>query len=741
MPIERPVTMKAADIDLARLLEFHPESGRLLFGGHRMVITSQRSLGLLTESLSRQLGFDFTRALFAQFGYACGCDDHEVITKGMAWDSAQDRWAAGPSLHAWKGFVQAEVTSVSQHDDGRETRMVGRWYNSFEAENYVRLFGPSTVPVCASLAGYASGWASRSASMPMLAIETQCVAMGDPHCAFEIRAETAWGEEADPWRYALKARHASVAQVLEDRVAERARALQELQRALDEHALVSTMSPQGIITYANERLCAMSQFSQDELVGRDFRVLGSGHHPPEFWDEFWATIQAGRVWRGEVCNRAKDGSFYWVDATVTPLLATDGKPIQYIAIRSDITERKRAEQELRLATAAADNANRAKSDFLAMMSHEIRTPMNAILGFAALLKESALSEEQHKFASIIHGSGQALLALINDILDFSKAEAGQMTLESLRYDLWALIDEVVTMLSVGGRAKGVTLLAERHPDVPQTLVGDPTRVRQVLLNLVGNALKFTEQGSVRIVSSVGPEGHVCIAVEDTGIGISPEGLGSLFRSFTQADRSTTRRYGGTGLGLAISKRLVEMMDGQIGVDSEAGRGSRFWFTLPVLEGSAAGTSATAPIPAPNAPGTPARCPAGLHALVAEDNELNQLLARRLLTDLGCLVDIAPNGCAAVEAWASGRYDVVFMDCHMPEMDGFEATREIRRRERALRDRRHTRIVALTASLAPDDWSACTDAGMDEFLAKPVSKGDFEQCLSTVTRDAPLERSA
>jgi len=739
--------MRAQDIDLSKALEFRPSEGKLMLSGRRMLIMSQRSLGLMSELLAGCLGRTNAQAIFAQFGFRCGGDDYAALVPNGDWDGDGDRLASGPIMHMWEGIVHVEPTKV-EFDLAKGTfHMMGIWKNSFEAENHLASFGPATDPVCASLAGYASGWGTAFFGKPVLAIETACVGKGDPHCAFEMRPETAWGAEADPWRSALSAREAQISRILEDLVASRARDLQELRRALDEHALVSVAGADGTIISANERFCAVSQFTRDELVGQNHRILNSGVHPRSFWADFWKTIRSGRVWRGEVCNRAKDGSLYWVAATVTPLPGPDGRPIQYIAIRTDITERKRAETELQEAKEAADRANRAKSDFLAMMSHEIRTPMNAVLGFANLLLDTSLTDEQRRFVSTISGSGQALMALINDILDFSKVEAGQLVLECIRYDLWTALSEVSELMSVKAREKGLQLVVERGADVPRLMLGDPGRVRQILLNLVSNAIKFTQQGRVVVRATMDEGGKILLVVEDTGIGIAPHVLPRLFRSFSQGETSTTRRFGGTGLGLAISKRLAEMMGGEIGVQSAIGQGSRFWFTLPPPS-LALTLGVTADfgeeIPSGTADVPPVRHLAGsanppIRALLAEDNSVNQVLARHLLTSLGCAVDIAGNGKEAIELWGRLPYDIVFMDCQMPEMDGLAATAEIRRRERESAtessgiSRRHVSIVAITASATVEERAACTRAGMDDFVEKPIRKNELRRCLAELVR--------
>jgi CheY-like chemotaxis protein/nitrogen-specific signal transduction histidine kinase len=384
---------------------------------------------------------------------------------------------------------------------------------------------------------------------------------------------------------------------------------------------------------------------------------------------------------------------------------------------TDITARKQTEEALRRANIELEQAMQAKSAFLATMSHEIRTPLNGVIGMISLLRRTSLSREQQEYVAAIQISGDALLALISDILDFSKIEAGQLTLEQQALDVHQLVGEVVGLFTAQARAKGVRLHAWVDPAVPAALVGDRLRLRQVLLNLVSNALKFTERGEVEVWVTLvreDAEGALLrVAVQDTGIGIAPEVQARLFDPFVQADASTTRRYGGTGLGLAIAKRLVEAMGGEIGVQSAERTGSTFWLTLRLARGVAAGDAA-----APASPG-----PAGPHGrvLVAEDNAINRLVAVGMLESLGCAVETAEDGRQALEAVRQGGYDLVLMDLHMPELDGFAATAAIRTQEAAEGGRRHLPIVALTADALAGDAEKSRAAGMDDHLSKPVTR--------------------
>ncbi len=549
------------------------------------------------------------------------------------------------------------------------------------------------------------------------------------------------------------------------------RELRNHQFAVDQHCIVAITDTQGRITHVNDRFCAISDYSREELLGQTHRVVNANQHPSGFFTEMWATIGRGQVWHGEICNRARNGSLYWVDTTIVPMPGPNGKPSQYIAIRTDVTPRKMAEEEIRQTNReleeattranqmalTADAANAAKSEFLATMSHEIRTPMNGVIGFANLLLDSPLTDEQRDHAQTIRRSGEALLTIINDILDLSKIEAGRLTIDCQPTDLARSIQEVAALLSASAIAQSLKLQVLWPDGLRPGVLADPVRVRQVLLNLVGNALKFTPQGgevTIR-VERVSP-GEPVVAVDagtdpgspsvdrlmirviDTGIGIPQEKQAALFKVFSQADSSTTRRFGGTGLGLAICKRLVILMGGDIGLESEHDRGAEFWFTLPVAELPLQPEPILRPSPLPPvvptlSAGRNESLSAGRpRVLVAEDTVTNQLLATKMLSRFGCDVEIAADGRAAVDRFQQQSFDAILMDCQMPEMDGFEATAEIRRLEQESGRSARVPIIALTANAMQGDDEKCKAAGMDDYLAKPFSPEKLKLVLERWT---------
>ena len=653
-------------------------------------------------------------------------------------------------------------------------------------------------------------------------------------------------------------------------VADRDRAVWELEQqklALDAHAIVSVTDAQGIITYANDRFCAVSGYAREELLGVNHRIVKSGLHPPEVFDAMWATITAGRTWDGEICNRAKDGHLYWVSATIVPILGTGGRPEAYIAIRTDISrqkemegalaeqrrfllsltdsmgegvyaldeagcclflnpegerllgwatgeltgrvlhdvihhhtpdghfqpaadcpimatvasgqvyrseeqwffrkdgtsfpvsvvavpqrggariigqvvvfqdisarkalerERREAERAIREARDLAVAASQAKGDFLANMSHEIRTPLNAVIGLSHLALEVSQNERERGYLSQIQISARSLLSVINDILDFSKIEAGRLTIENQEFALGELLAQVATIVSLPAANKGLELVLDRPRDVPEQLLGDAHRIKQILTNLAGNAVKFTKDGEVLIRVERDPEAggasRLRFSVRDSGIGITPEQVAKLFQPFSQADTSTTRTYGGTGLGLAICKQLVELMGGTIGVASEAGVGSTFFFVLPLETG---------PRQQEAGPG-PDLGPRGLRVLLADDNACAREVLGRQLEDAGLACDACGSLAEAEARLGAGAHAILLLDAALA---GLEAPATLARLQA------HAKVVLLVpcgkeAPAMPGSGAAPV------LLAKPVLPGGLldalREALGQTRRAAPKPPAA
>ena len=617
----------------------------------------------------------------------------------------------------------------------------------------------------------------------------------------------------------------------------------------------------GRIEWVNEGFTRLTGYTLPEVLGRvPGHVLQNDETDRATVAHIAACVARGEPFQAEIVNQAKHGRRYWLAIDAQPIRDKDGRLTNFIAIESDITERKQAEEELRQAKLVAEAASRAKSEFVANMSHEIRTPMNGVLGMTELLLDSDLTERQRRFAQTIRNSGEALLNIINDILDFSKIEAGRMELDSSPFDVRAVVEETAELLAARAHAKGVELACNIASEVPVGVEGDAGRLRQVLTNLIGNAVKFTESGEVVVavqrVPSPAMDDDACtleFAVTDTGIGMSAEAKARLFQPFSQADGTTTRRYGGTGLGLAISRQLVELMGGRIALETEPGKGSRFWFRLPLRATAALPEDMAASeslrglnvlivednptnaailqhytqawgmkpvcvdraekalahlqnqavdlalidwkLPGLSGPELARRLRAGpmpseplvlltsmtandvartardagfnvylskpvrrdellrclarvmgqteersmdgvaisqrfeARVLLVEDNAVNAEICTAMLASLGCTVEAAVNGLEAVDMSAIKRYDLILMDCQMPVMDGFEATRTIRGREQVSPTQHRVPIIALTANAMQGDRDRCLAAGMDDYLAKPFKRQQLEALLA------------
>jgi PAS domain S-box-containing protein len=493
-----------------------------------------------------------------------------------------------------------------------------------------------------------------------------------------------------------------------------------------------TTDPSGIITDVNKQMEALTGCTRDELIGAPFKSHFTDPERAEAGIKL--VLSEKKVTDYELTACARDGKQTVVSYNATTFYDR-GRTLQGVfAAARDVTERKRVEAELQQAKAMAETASQTKSDFLASMSHEIRTPMNAIIGIADLLAKTPLSPEQNNYVQIFRRAGDNLLNLINDILDLSKVEASQLELERTGFSLNDLLEKVKEMVAGRAREKGLALVCEMAPNVPNDLVGDPTRLRQVLLNLLGNAIKFTESGEVAL--RVTPDANASVpgtlrfTISDTGIGIPDEKLGAVFERFTQADSSTTRRYGGSGLGLTISKRLVELMGGCIRVESGVGKGSVFSFAVPL--DLWAGATRRSAVPHGDGPEQP--LPA-LHILLVEDSIDNRTITMAYLQDTPYRIEIAENGAVAYKKFTAGHYDLVLMDRQMPIMDGLAATRAIREWEQ-VNNRPATPIIALTASALKGDQEKFEAAGCTAYLTKPIKQEALLQAIKEHSEGAP-----
>lgn len=525
--------------------------------------------------------------------------------------------------------------------------------------------------------------------------------------------------------------------------------------------------------YYSPRWKSMLGYEDHEISNR-FDEWESRLHP-EDRDRALRLVEdylAGRVpvYSLEHRLRHKDGSYRWILARGAVLRDAQGRPFRMAGSHTDITDRKRNEEELAKARDAAEAANRAKSEFLANVSHEIRTPMNAIIGMTELALSTPLTAEQREYLCLVKSSAETLLGMINDILDFSKIESGRFDLRGELFSLRNLLDNVARTLGLRAKQKGLNLTVEVAPELPDLVIGDDLRLRQVLLNLIGNAIKFTDQGEVHIslqrADSESPRNpspqatysaspapvapaeaklvRVCFRIRDTGIGIPPDKHRLIFEPFAQADSSMTRRHSGTGLGLTIASRIVEMMGGRIELDSQPGRGSCFWFTIP-LQTAQKEAPAQATLEAgssleksqsagechmPGAPMQGVQSSGRLRILVAEDNPVNQHLMRSLLEKRGHQVVVAGDGRAALESLEKGDFDLVLMDIQMPEIDGLEVSRRIRQREQT-QGQDHLPVVALTAHATQEIRERCLEAGCDAYLCKPVHSQELYELVDRI----------
>ena len=499
------------------------------------------------------------------------------------------------------------------------------------------------------------------------------------------------------------------------------------QLALDESSSVAITDSKGVIKHANDKFCQLSKYSRDQLVGNTHKIVNSGLHSKEFFADLWATITKGKIWRGEIRNRTKDGAFYWLDSTIIPFLDQNGKPYQYVGVRFDITRRKQIEADLIKAKETADSASRAKSEFLANMSHEIRTPMNAIIGFSELLSKSVKDNKQLAQVESIYSSGKNLLKIINDILDLSKIEAGKIDIVPAPLNLFDLLSEIKKIFALKVKEKGISLHFESEKAVENTLLLDEVRLRQILFNIIGNAVKFTDKGSVILtIENMRNKKNrenvdLTILVKDTGIGIPKDDQKHIFDPFNQQQGLNNIKYGGTGLGLSITKKLVKEMGGSITLESEINKGSTFrvdFPNVPVADRKATvketifDTSTIVFRPA--------------IVLIVDNNKENRKLLVDLLEKSPLTIIEATDGKEAVDLAKKHIPNLILMDLIMPVMDGCLAN-EILKKEK---DTKSIPIIAISATINSLEDKESINKLFDEYLLKPI---DFKQLFDMLKK--------
>lgn len=535
---------------------------------------------------------------------------------------------------------------------------------------------------------------------------------------------------ANAFNHMLAMRHAHEIE-LEESHQEEKKALAEvvdLKYALDQHAIVAITDVQGTITFTNQKFSEISGYTQEELFGKNHRLLNSGHHDRSFFREMFRTIAAGEAWHGEICNKAKDGHLYWVDTTIVPFMGDTGKPISYIAIRADITKRKKIEHDLLEAKETAEAATQQKSDFLANMSHEIRTPMNGIIGMTGLLLDTQLTPKHLGYTNATMSSANALLTIINDILDFSKIEAGKLELEAIPFNMQTLVEDVTELMVLNCHEKGLNMLLHYKPGTQQFVIGDAGRVRQILLNLLSNSIKFTEHGHVLLTveSTATTDKTVSfqISIQDTGIGIAEDKITHIFNKFDQADNSTTRKYGGTGLGLAICQQLCTLMHGEVSVTSKKGEGSIFSFTIQLGLNNE-------PAQDDNATGDPALLQ-GLKTLLVDDTEIAHSLLMEQLSAMQMQVTHAASCQSAIGLLQSANaenkpFDIVITNEQMPDMDGESLMKRISQHNLLA----HGAIVFITASQHKEQNPRLKALGLSGYLTKPYYPSEIPRILALI----------
>ncbi len=505
--------------------------------------------------------------------------------------------------------------------------------------------------------------------------------------------------------------------------------IRQLSRAVEQsYNNIVITDKKGQIEFVNPAFTRTTGYLATEVIGKNPRVISSHKHTPSFYKTLWNTLNRGEVWQGEFLNKRKDGELYWEQATISPLKDEAGKITHYLAVKEEITQRKQAEKELLQAKQSAEAANQAKNEFIAKMSHELRTPLNAILGFAQIMQQSQTLPPEHlENVKIINRNGEYLLSLINDILDMSKIEAGKLTLSEQDFDLHHLLDEVYELFYLKARNKSLQLQVKWSDKLPRYVHTDSGKLRQVLINLISNAIKFTHTGKIDLSVEVAPESSTIpkdglyFTIQDTGAGIAEDELGYLFKAFSQ---TTTGRaiQEGTGLGLAISRKFVQLMGGKISVKSQIGKGTQFEFSIraPVMNPDNIITHCS-PIRQVVAL-EPNQLP--YRILIVDDIEDNRQLLVKLLEPLGFKLREACHGKEAIDIWKTWQPHLIWMDIRMPIMDGLQATQYIK----TLSKKEKTVIIAIATSMIEEERAMALSVGCDGFLSKPFRAADIFELM-------------
>lgn len=715
------------------LIEFLPEKGEISLFGDRMLLFREDALVKLWNRIFLQVGVELGHSIISKFGYECGYGDFMTISKKFPHLSPPEILGLGPQMHTHEGLVH--VTPLESSIDLKNQKFFyrGEWRNSFEANIYHSNSNgvDSKVPVCYALTGYASGWCTAFAGFDVIAYERTCKGQGHDHCSWEIKPFNECGDYEQRWINLLRNNPASIHATLQKKNQELEEKISDLNQARELVAskekrfknLVENISDwiwefdtDCIFTYVSPAIKKILGYEVEELLGKSaFDII-----PPEEAQrvraEFEPIAKAARPFSNLInINRHKDGHLVILESSGVPIYDSNNVFKGYRGIDRDVTEREAQKMALALEKERAEHANIAKSNFLAIMSHEIRTPMNSILGMAQLILDKDVSaEDLDAYAGIILKNGKALKNLLDDIIDLTKIEAKKVELEAIPFNVVEIINDVVNSCRLLLKDKSLTLDFFHERVTQPVRVGDPTRVRQVILNLINNAIKFTPQGKIIISVDEKSKDVMSFEITDEGIGIDEDKIEKIFEIFTQADYTITRKYGGSGIGLSLSKELIELMGGQIHVMSKAGLGSTFGFTIPLSIGTLPKTRER------DTSIEDLKRTAPQKILLVEDSEDNIALMRAFLRNFPFEIETATNGAQAIDLFASQKWDLVLMDLQMPIMDGLTATKEIRNIEQR-KGASRTPIIAVSAHAFRDDREKSLQAGCDEHLNKPIAK--------------------